>query len=142
MTPAQDEPVELTRPQCLALLQVVTVGRLAWCSESGEVTVRPVNFAMDGHDVVIRTGPDAKLWTGQTRRRVAFEVDDLEPALQAGWSVLLRGHAQVVLDPVEQERLLALSATPWASGPRPYLLVVDVDYVTGRRLDPHTFSAN
>jgi hypothetical protein len=38
--------------------------------------VRPVNFCLDGDDIVIRTAAGSKLAAATRRAVVAFEVDD------------------------------------------------------------------
>jgi hypothetical protein len=49
-------PELLDRGTCLALVRTVHLGRVAWAEADGHVEVLPVNFALDGEDVIVRTG--------------------------------------------------------------------------------------
>ena len=85
---------------CLRLLAAVSVGRVGFVAD-GEVLVLPVNFVMDGQAVVFRTASGSKLAGAEDRSTVAFEVDNYDDITQSGWSVLVRGHAEVVEDDAE-----------------------------------------
>ncbi|MBT2212662.1 pyridoxamine 5'-phosphate oxidase family protein [Actinomadura sp. NEAU-AAG7] len=122
---------------CLALLQDVPVGRIAWAGQDGTVTVLPVNFAMDGDALVFMTAPGAKLDAVRGGRPLTFEADDLEPALRTAWSVLLTGPAEVVTDPAETERLGALPLAPWARPAGARFVRLTPHKITGRRIPLH-----
>ena len=92
----------------------------------------PVNYALDGEDVVIRSGPGPKLQAGERQDLVAFEVDDLDEAAHTGWSVTLVGRASR-LTAAERERV-TVRPSPWASGPRLQLLRITAVRIDGRRL--------
>ncbi len=94
----------------------------------------PVNYAFDGRDLVIRTGPGPKLQAAERRERVAFEVDDIDEDTHTGWSVVLSGSARR-LSSVEERRLPAGSQpAPWATGARSALLMITPTRIDGRRL--------
>jgi uncharacterized protein len=65
----------------------------------------PVNFVLDGETVVFSTGEGTKRDAVREGRVLTFTVDDLEPALQAGWSFLIIGVAEVMTSPAEIHRI-------------------------------------
>ncbi|WP_173100461.1 pyridoxamine 5'-phosphate oxidase family protein [Actinomadura verrucosospora] len=127
----------LDEETCLSLLRGVPVGRVAWCAEDGTASILPVNFVMDGAAPVFRTAPGSKLDAVRAGRPLTFEADDLEPALRTAWSVLLTGTAEAVTDPSEVERLASLPLAPWPDSPRPFLVRLTPDKITGRRIPLH-----
>ena len=120
----------LSRAQCRALLATRTVGRLAYVARAGVPDIAPVNYALDGDDVLVRSGPGPKLQAAQRGDVVAFEVDDLDEDGRTGWSVVVVGRASVVR-PGQQA---ADGPVPWSNGPRRHLLRITPARVTGRRL--------
>lgn len=135
---AQKELVELSAAECLELLKGERVGRLVYQDESGPVA-EPVNFAVAGESLVIRTEGGAKR-AAVARAVVAFEVDRIDPERRAGWSVIVRGEGEEVpLDEVPalvHELRLADSVPPqpWASGIHKVWLRIRIDRLSGRRL--------
>jgi hypothetical protein len=122
---------------CLALIQRVQVGRVAWAEEDGVVTVLPVNFVLDGDELVFATAQGAKPDAVRAGRPLTFEADDLEPALRTAWSVLVVGVGDIVTDPGEVERLQALPLTSWIRSPEPTLVRLAPRQITGRRIPLH-----
>jgi hypothetical protein len=134
MTPPPEDRLEVLDPrECLERLASVDVGRLAWARTDGRVEVRPVNFVLDRGDVVIRCGAGSMLDAVRGGQAVTFEADELEPALRAGWSVLIVGTAREISPGTNGDRWVA-PAAPWAGGPRPHVVRVHGEEVTGRRL--------
>ncbi len=119
--------------ECLALLADTPVGRVGIVVE-GQPLVYPVNYVLDGRSIVIRTDTGSIL-SGASLARVAFEIDGFEIADRSGWSVLVQGVGHDVTDALDltSEHLQTLEVSPWAPGPRPRLLRIDVGTVTGRR---------
>lgn len=122
---------ELPEDECRRLLHAKQVGRLAFSDDSGP-DVLPVNYVMDGDDLLIATTPYGALARGGTGARVAFEVDELDDYTESGWSVVVRGRATRE-SPFElpDER-----PYPWADGNRSYFIRIHTDSITGRRLIP------
>jgi uncharacterized protein len=120
----------LDRSSCLELLGTADVGRIA-LSIGALPVVLPVNFAMLGEDIVIRTSPGSRLETAATNAVVAFEVDCVD-ASHSGWSVLVQGVATEITDPLElrQARLVHLNSWPGGDG---RLLRLVTQIVSGRR---------
>ncbi len=101
----------LTVEECVARLSAARVGRLAFNLDGGP-TILPVNHEMDGHSVVFRTDSGSKLLVAVDQQAVAFEVDGYDPDRRSGWSVVIRGIATVIDDPVQIDRLGALGVGP------------------------------
>jgi uncharacterized protein len=126
---------ELTQRECLQLARRCAIGRLAVVVD-GQPLVFPVNFTLDGHAVVLRTGEGTKL-NGAREHLVAFEYDDIDRMSHIGWSVLITGRADVVGEPTEVARLEQLPIGPWCPGPAATWLRIRPRTITGRRIVPH-----
>lgn len=127
------EFTELSRTECGDLLSTHGVGRLAVPTDQGPVIV-PVNYSVVDGTIVFRTahGATPSLASGLP---VAFEIDRIDDAFSQGWSVLVRGHARMVTDLGEVQRLAAQAySTPWAGGRREVWVRVEPYAVTGRRI--------
>ena len=135
MNPNGSTLEELPRAECLRLLATVPVGRIVYTRQAMPA-VEPVNFALDGGGIVIRTDPGGKLAAAISRTVVAFEADDLDPATRSGWSVTVVGRSQEVTDPDEMARLHKLGIESWAPGAREHFIRIEPGIVTGRRLRP------
>lgn len=124
----------LPRDECFRLLRLDVIGRLG-IVDAGAPMILPVNYAMDGESIIVRTGPGTKLDHG-TRARACFEIDAFDRESQTGWSVLASGRLQEVtrFDP-SLERVRAVDVVPWARGEKAHWLRLVPDHVTGRRVD-------
>jgi uncharacterized protein len=116
-----------------ALLPPSGVGRVAWVDPTGRIMVVPVNYGLDGRTVVLRTGDTTLLDAATAARRCGFQVEDLEPGLRSGWTVLIDGTLSEVDDEDIVDRLAPL-VDPWLREPRPHVLLLQVAQVTGRSL--------
>jgi nitroimidazol reductase NimA-like FMN-containing flavoprotein (pyridoxamine 5'-phosphate oxidase superfamily) len=105
--------------------------------------VFPVNYAVDGKTILYRTGAGTKLHSVH-RSNVTFEVDEIDTARRAGWSVMVKGVAQE-LSPKRDRRLISRAelsgANPWAAGDREHVIRILADQVTGRRIRPSELPA-
>ena len=122
----------LTEREVLEALTRTSVGRIGFVVDGWPV-VLPINFAIDGRDVVFRTDPGAKL-TASQGGRVCFQADAAESLYERGWSVLGLGIADRVDDPAELARLQELALRPWAGGPKAHWVRIRVEQWSGRRL--------
>lgn len=110
------------------------LGRVAFVTADGDPIVLPVNFRLDGTDVVVRTDDSELLAAVRAGRTVAFEADDVDPAWQDGWSVLVRGPAEEITDAGDLDRVRRLPLHPWAPGPKAHWLRLPTDRISGRRI--------
>ncbi|MEU7864716.1 pyridoxamine 5'-phosphate oxidase family protein [Nonomuraea sp. NPDC049141] len=127
----------LGRDACLALLSTVVIGRVAWSASGGDLKVVLVNFVLDGDGIVFRTARGGMLDAIQHGVPLTFEVDDVEPALRVGWSVVLSGRADVVTDRDQVRRLEQLGGAPWVALTEPVFVRLPLREISGRRLPLH-----
>lgn len=129
-------PEELDQAECLALLATVSVGRVG-ISSSALPAIIPVNFILNGNDILFRTVPGKILHAAHTAAVVAFEADQLGSATAESWSVLARGIAEEVTDPTQRAELERLVPTSWAfEGGANYLVRIPPILISGRRTRP------
>lgn len=117
---------EIPRDECLTLLRTMSIGRIAVASPGGPPLVVPINYAVDGDDVVFRTDPGTKLDLLRGLP-VSFQVDLIDPFHRTGWSVLIQGMA-VETGPAD------VDLRPWADGPKQHWIRITPGVITGRRL--------
>lgn len=79
--PAARSLVLLTEPVCLDFAATMPVGRLAYVTHDS-IFVIPVNYLLDGRDVLARTTPDGDLMAAARGNAIA----DLENGDLAAWS--------------------------------------------------------
>jgi nitroimidazol reductase NimA-like FMN-containing flavoprotein (pyridoxamine 5'-phosphate oxidase superfamily) len=99
-------PDVLTREQCLELLASGRLGRVA-LSESALPVVVPVRYELEAEGVIV--GPDADLDVRLGGAVVAFEVDEIDPDSNEGWSVQVTGVARQVRREDEARGRLVIS---------------------------------
>jgi len=119
----------LDETDCYVLLRGRTLGRIA-VKLADDLVILPVYYAVMDDDIVFRTAPGTKLDAAVLKTKVAFEVDGTAP----GWSVLVRGHAEELREPGEQQRARQLLGNDWPAGERDDLVRIRAEQVTGRRL--------
>jgi nitroimidazol reductase NimA-like FMN-containing flavoprotein (pyridoxamine 5'-phosphate oxidase superfamily) len=117
--------------ECMQLLSEDVIGRVAVVIGATPM-IFPVNYALDGDDIVMRTLPGSRLDSGQGH--AAFEVDSFDRTSQSGWSVLVTGHLEEVTwyQAKEMARLQTLPVVPWAAGDRNLWLRLRPGFITGR----------
>jgi uncharacterized protein len=125
----------LSSEECLDLLRSRTLGRVA--VRIGEMpSILPVNYALLDDEVVFRADPGTKLSAALIRMMVAFEVDDADSAMGAGWSVLVVGYAEEIRDRPTLTRVAALDLQPWVPEGRDFVVIIRTRSMTGRRIAP------
>ncbi len=124
----------LSLAQSLALLRSRPIGRLAYL-EAGQPNIVPVNHLVDGSHVVIRSLSGGKLDAAVVGEPVAFELDDHDPARGTGWSVIVRGRAELIDDPDDIARY-EVELDSWAidDPSRGTWIRIIADEISGRRL--------
>ena len=119
---------------CFLLLQSVPVGRIGFVA-GGEVVIVPVNFLVDGQDVVFKTGAGSKLAAVDVGHYVAFEADSYDAATETGWSVVVNGLAEFIAAAEEVARLDGLGLSSWGEGTSgPVWVRIRPSSITGRRI--------
>ncbi len=100
----------------------------------GRPVALPVAYRVAEGRILFFTGVGSKLGAAFRGEVLGFEVDEVDPATRTGWSVLVVGRSAVVYD-----RMPAVMAglQAWAAGTRPYLVAIELDSVTGRRVSTH-----
>lgn len=135
------EPVleELSDAESLRLIGQAEIGRIGFTGRFGPVVI-PVNYRLVDGAVVIRTeeyghlAEDLRTGITGAEYKVAFEVDDTDPATRTGWSVLIQGAVHHVDDEGERASLLAVGLEPWVGGERALFLRIVPSLITGRRI--------
>lgn len=131
---------ELSGDECLELISPGGIGRIAYVGRFGSA-VLPVNYKVQDGAIVFRTaenGPlDEDLRTGIAGAdyKVAFEIDDIDPAARRGWSVLVQGPAHHVTG-AGKDAVRAAGVESWAPGDRELFVRIVPSRVTGRRVGP------
>jgi nitroimidazol reductase NimA-like FMN-containing flavoprotein (pyridoxamine 5'-phosphate oxidase superfamily) len=121
----------MERDECVRLLGGEVIGRLA-VVDGGAPHIFPVNYVLDGEDVVLRTAPGTKL-DSVGRARACFEIDAFDREHRSGWSVVVAGHLEELGElSGEAERVRQLPVDPWADGERDHWLRLVSDRITGR----------
>ena len=129
-----DEVVVLSVAECRDLLETDTVGRVAFVTPAGPRLV-PVNYALHGDAIEMRTTPRTELGVYAPGCEIAFEIDQLDSERRRGWSVVAHG-------PCERLEVPGAGAwhrdgpgpEPWAGGERPLWLRLAWRELTGRRV--------
>jgi uncharacterized protein len=97
--------------------------------------VLPVNHRVVDGTVVFRSNPGAKLGAAASAATLTVQADRYDQTGEVGWSVLVRGTADIVTDPDLLSRLDTLGLEPWAEPDRrDFWIRVAPTQVTGRRL--------
>lgn len=125
--------VELNRTECLRLLGQGVIGRIVYTT-GALPAVLPVNYAMDGDEIIFRTGSDTIMEAATSNEVVAFEVDDVNPETRTGWSVVALGKAYHVTDADRLTELTTRVPPPWAPGRSANTIAVPTLLLTGRQL--------
>ena len=125
---------DLSQSECRARLGEHEVGRIALLTPDGPQVI-PVNYALVDEAVVFRTSPLTLVATYGREAKIAFEVDHIDRATKAGWSVLVRGTTEPVFDigAIEHIRRIWEPAS-WADGARNLFIKLTIDDVSGRRI--------
>lgn len=123
----------LAEAECLALLATRPVGRLGVIVD-GAPEIFPVNFLLEGNRILFRTDPGNKLHGIERTPSVCFEADDLDESDETGWSVLVKGRAAELVDPLEVEQAADLALHLWTFGDQSRWIRITPAEITGRRI--------
>lgn len=121
---------ELDEDECRDLLGVGRFARIAFMTD-GRLELLPVNYAYDDGIILIRTTPHSGL-ASIVGHDFVLEADHHDDTYQTGWSVTVRGSAQVA-SPAQVEQFPARLPNSWAGGDDPIHIAISVDELSGRR---------
>jgi len=125
---------EIGRDECLRLLATQRLGRLGVIVD-GVPLVLPMQFALDGETIVLRTNDGAKTLHAPLSS-VSFEVDGVDWDAGHGWSVLVKGFGADISTSIDErsEVLRSLNVRTWAPAPGDRWLEIVPREITGRRI--------
>jgi hypothetical protein len=115
---------------CWKYLRNSSVGRMA-VVHGGGPEIFPVNYLPEDGTVIFRTGPGTKLDAVLAGGAVALEADGLNTYGTIAWSVVLKGHPEVVA--VNGDDLQAVGPSPWEEGVKDRLIRIIPTEISGRR---------
>jgi nitroimidazol reductase NimA-like FMN-containing flavoprotein (pyridoxamine 5'-phosphate oxidase superfamily) len=128
---------ELSKAECLRLLDEVGFGRIVFTSQALPVAL-PVNFVLDlsgAGGIVFRTAGGSKLSAATSGSVVAFEADAMDLTTGSGWSVLVTGLAHEVHEPDHQRRADALGLHQWGlNQQQSHYICIPISMISGRRV--------
>ena len=124
----------LTDDECETLLRTTTIGRVGFTAR-GETTILPVNYAFVAGSVLFRSAAGSKLHGALMGQPYSFEIDGWNVDDRTGWSVLIKGVADVVDDHWLTSMYESLGVDPWADAvPRDHWVRIRTVEMTGRRI--------
>ena len=130
---------QLDEQECIRLISPGGVGRIAFTGRYG-LSIFPVNYKMHDGSVVFRTvgdspfGEDLRTGIQYAEYRVAFEIDDVDLAVQEGWSVLILGPAHHMDTSAERALASQIGVDAWPGGRREDYIRITPARMTGRRI--------
>ncbi len=122
----------LEESECRELLSSRAVGRLAFWTPDGP-SILPVNHVADHDGIRFRTSPYNSITRHVGGTVVAFEVDEVDDFTESGWSVLVRGVAELLVGSSSD----SLQPDPWPNGVRSVVVQIRPMEVSGRRVIAH-----
>jgi nitroimidazol reductase NimA-like FMN-containing flavoprotein (pyridoxamine 5'-phosphate oxidase superfamily) len=127
--------IDIDPDECADMLGCAPVGRLGVVVR-GHPEIFPVNHVYDRESgcVVFPTDAGTKLHAALNEPEVAFEVDCVSPEGDRGWSVLVVGHAEEIIDPDAIARVARQRTVLWRTEKRVHWLRIVPSKVTGRRI--------
>lgn len=124
---AKGHNTPLSQDECRHLLRGHSLGRVSWAAAGG-IQVMPVSYAYTEDRIVLRTAVGSALSKLLEPQQVGFEIDDLDPETQTGWSVLVHG----ISGPGEAAE--GALTEPWAPGDRPVVVAITPSDFSGRAI--------
>jgi nitroimidazol reductase NimA-like FMN-containing flavoprotein (pyridoxamine 5'-phosphate oxidase superfamily) len=118
--------------ECWRLLATRAWGRLA-VVVADHPEVFPIDYRVDDRTLLVRTEEGTK-FRAAAGDRVGFEVDDVDDDERLGWSVMMAGYAEEIVDPHTLDvDDTDIDAALWTGERVRWLRIVPFK-VTGRRL--------
>jgi len=126
---------ELDPDECALRLEGGGVGRIVFDAADGP-TALPVSFKPQQSDILFRTSEHGLIAAAlePNGANVSFEVDHIDDALHEGWSVLVQGKAERIVDDEGLEQARTLGIEPWSGAERNVYVRITAASLTGRRI--------
>lgn len=124
---------EFTEAECWRHLSEHETGRIGFVDGDGPV-ILPLNYLARDDRIWWRTASYDQLAIHLPGQRAAFQIDHVDERDHSGWSVLVRGRAEHVLDHQQSPWGDSPGAAPWPSGTRTMGFCLAVSEITGRAL--------
>ncbi|BBZ02248.1 hypothetical protein MCHIJ_16850 [Mycolicibacterium chitae] len=128
---ADTKPVStLTDEESLELLSGVHLGRLVTVL-GGQAEIFPVNFVVQRGTILFRSAEGTKLFGTVMNEKVLFEADDHN--VVEGWSVIVRGNAEVLYSSEAIEEAEQAGLYPWIATLKLRYVRITPTEISGRR---------
>src|SRR6478752_8574765 len=121
--------LKLDEEQAWKLIDGTKHGRLV-VTVAGEPDIFPVNYAVSGRKLFLRTAPGNKLAQLTINSKVLFETDGI--LSDEAWSIVLRGTARVLTTSAELEAVEALELKTWVPTLKDFYVEIQPTSVSGR----------
>ena len=124
--------VELSAEECWELLARTKFGRVAM-AVAGEIDIFPIDFGIDGFDVLFRTTEGTKLVEVVLSETITLECDERDLEQGVAWSVVVKGTPELLdnYDAIDHAEQLGIH--PWTGTPKDRFVRITRTRVTGRR---------
>ena len=129
--------IELPKETCEELLGKAVIGRLGVIID-GKPQVFPISHVYEGGSVIFPTNDRTKMHAALAWPWVGFEVDGIDADGGHGWSVMLQGRAEEIIDADLIERAAARRTAPWRIGESVHWIRIVPTEMTGRRISAAT----
>lgn len=130
---ADGNPIlNLDEEQSWTLIEGTRHGRLV-VTVAGEPDIFPVNYAVGGRKLYLRTAPGNKLAELTINSKVLFETDGI--LSEEAWSVVLRGNARILQLSADIAAAEALDLKSWVPTLKDFYVEIEPTSVTGRHFE-------
>lgn len=127
---SSEEPMSiLSEDESWRLLSSVALGRFV-TTIGTRIEIFPVNFVVLHRTVLFRTAEGTKLAASLMSDRVVFEVDD--HSLMNGWSVIVRGTADLLEAPEDIAAAERAQVLPWTATAKRHFVRITPKEISGR----------
>ncbi|MBA0048214.1 pyridoxamine 5'-phosphate oxidase family protein [Mycobacterium sp. NPDC050853] len=130
MTPESKSMTLLDKYESWTLLSSVALGRLVVVIDD-RPEIFPINFVTQRGTVLFRTAEGTKLFGSVVSDQVLFEADDHNDI--GGWSVVVRGAAQVLNTSVDIDEADRAGLYPWIPTVKLHYVRIIPSQINGRR---------
>ena len=128
--PVEEGFEEISTEACMRLLREGAVGLLALAGAEAP-DVRPVNFALHRHSIVMRTGRGRIFEGARQQEAASFVITESDRLEHSGWSIVVTGRLSIC-DP--SDSAIRSGVRPWARADKREWVLLSIDRVTGRRI--------